>query len=176
MGVDDSTPVQVATEGILVSSPRVIGNFNPSTLTGRVVVDIEVGGLVEPVDHWSDRWRCEIVVNVSVAARNISQGVSARTIDCAAYTVTSLSSPGNGGISARLGQDSDWCRLVYGARKTSKGMIDGCDHATTNAIEADLDSCSSSVRAATSAQDASINEDQDRLDRTQPPMTFLPHY
>ena len=53
MGVDDTTLVKVATECILVSCPRVIGNFNSGTLTSRVVVYIEVGSFVEAVDHRS---------------------------------------------------------------------------------------------------------------------------
>ncbi len=69
MGIDNTTPVKVATECILVGCPSIVGDFNPSTLTGRVVVNVEVGRFVKAMQDGPDRGRREIVVDIGVAAR-----------------------------------------------------------------------------------------------------------
>lgn len=109
MRIDNATVIESAIESILICTARIIGYFYPAGSSCRVVVDVEIRGFVKAVKYRTDgRWG-EVIVDVSVARLSV--------IECfcdggLAYTVTSLSSPGSGGMLWRGFADTSWQSLL----------------------------------------------------------------
>jgi hypothetical protein len=127
--VDDVTGIKRAVESILLGATWVVGYLDPTRSPRGVVIDVEVRCLVEAMEDWSNcRW-CEVVVDIGIAEVSVMDIVAAED---KAYTVTSLSSPGNGGIADVSQQyrsllDDSWAR---GDRNCCGTAVMFCGYAT----------------------------------------------
>ena len=67
MRVDDATRIEIAVKSILVLRARIIGDLDSVCVSGRVVIDVQVGCLVEAMQDGAHcRWS-EVVVDVGIA-------------------------------------------------------------------------------------------------------------
>lgn len=90
------TCVYVAVKSILVRCSWMIGDLDATRVSCGIVVDVEVRGFVESVQNRTDcRWR-KVVMDICEA--ECGQTSVIRMLSRLAYTVTSRSSPGYGGM------------------------------------------------------------------------------
>jgi hypothetical protein len=105
VGIGNVDVVQVAVERGLIGCAGMEGDFDAAGLSRRVVVDVEVGGLVEAMKErpWSRR----IEVGMSVDVPRLRSEVCTR-FECGSWswthTVASISSPGKGGMVVGKGR------------------------------------------------------------------------
>lgn len=93
--------IEKAIERGLICGARIKGDLDAGGLSRGVVVDVEVGGFVEAMEERSRCRGVKVSVKVGVPIHNESWSVLLSIEEgCqgCAYTVVSVSSPGNGGI------------------------------------------------------------------------------
>jgi hypothetical protein len=66
VGIDHLDAIKEAAESGLIRRPGIDCNFDATRLSGRVVVDVEVGGFVEAMEGRSRAGRCEVRMQVGV--------------------------------------------------------------------------------------------------------------
>ncbi len=96
MGIGNVHIVQVAIECGLIGCAWMECDFDAASLSRRVVVDVEVGRLVEAMEErsWSRRIKVGMSVDVPRLRSDKEFESGSRT-----YTVASISSPGKGGMT-----------------------------------------------------------------------------
>ncbi len=96
MGIGNVHIVQVAIECGLIGCAWMECDFDAASLSRRVVVDVEVGRLVEAMEERSWSRRIEVGMSVDVPRLRSDKEFESGS---RTYTVASISSPGNGGMA-----------------------------------------------------------------------------